>query len=256
MLVHIQSSFCAQILWQSGYLTGVASEHTLKLNCTTNAHYALYWSVFSKSSCGLRATLQSCLFLTCGQRRSSPVSISIIEFQSPDSANGTVNNTTYSQACHQNIWNIFALICVLLTMFSVFNSCSASIGQAVHQLLLIQAFRPDRLLAMSQIVVSKVLGETFMNIIEQPLDLANIVDNEVLSSLFSPFLHGNSHPPILLNLFLTSSLPLCRWSPALQCSCALCQAMMPVAWLEIWLQSRTNTSPPSPLVRKTLSLFG
>ena len=57
--------------------------------------------------------------------------------------------------------------------------CSATIGQAVHQLLLIQAFRPDRLLAMSQIFVSKVLGETFMAIIEQPLDLANIVDNEV-----------------------------------------------------------------------------
>lgn len=59
------------------------------------------------------------------------------------------------------------------------TSCSAPIGQAVHQMLLIQAFRPDRLLAMSHIFVSKVLGEAFMNIIEQPLDLANIVDNEV-----------------------------------------------------------------------------
>lgn len=57
---------------------------------------------------------------------------------------------------------------------------AATVGQAVHQLLLIQAFRPDRLLAMSHIFVSKVLGETFMNIIEQPLDLANIVDSEVL----------------------------------------------------------------------------
>lgn len=61
-----------------------------------------------------------------------------------------------------------------------FFLCSASIGQAVHQLLLIQTFRPDRLLAMSHIFVSKVLGESFMNIIEQPLDLANIVDSEVL----------------------------------------------------------------------------
>ncbi|XP_056446392.1 cytoplasmic dynein 1 heavy chain 1 [Gadus chalcogrammus] len=56
---------------------------------------------------------------------------------------------------------------------------STVIGQAVHQLLLIQAFRPDRLLAMSHIFVCKVLGETFMNIIEQPLDLGNIVDMEV-----------------------------------------------------------------------------
>lgn len=49
----------------------------------------------------------------------------------------------------------------------------------MHQLLLIQAFRPDRLLAMSHIFVSKALGESFMNIIEQPLDLGNIVDSEV-----------------------------------------------------------------------------
>lgn len=55
----------------------------------------------------------------------------------------------------------------------------------MHQLLLIQAFRPDRLLAMSHIFVSKVLGETFMNIIEQPLDLANIVDSEVVSNISS-----------------------------------------------------------------------
>lgn len=57
--------------------------------------------------------------------------------------------------------------------------CSAPIGQAVHQLLLIQAFRPDRMLAMSHIFVAKVLGESFMSIIEQPLDLANVVENEV-----------------------------------------------------------------------------
>lgn len=38
-------------------------------------HYCFVF--FSNSSCGLRATLQSCLFLICGQRRSSPVSILI-----------------------------------------------------------------------------------------------------------------------------------------------------------------------------------
>lgn len=73
-------------------------------------------------------------------------------------------------------------------IFSVYLTCSAlpcsaAIGQAVHQLLLIQAFRPDRLLAMSHIFVSKVLGETFMNIIEQPLDLAHIVDSEVVTNI-------------------------------------------------------------------------
>lgn len=55
----------------------------------------------------------------------------------------------------------------------------------MHQLLLIQAFRPDRLLAMSHIFVSKVMGENFMAIIDQPLDLANIVDNEVTTRVRS-----------------------------------------------------------------------
>uniref|UniRef100_A0A3P8YHI3 Cytoplasmic dynein 1 heavy chain 1 n=1 Tax=Esox lucius TaxID=8010 RepID=A0A3P8YHI3_ESOLU len=59
---------------------------------------------------------------------------------------------------------------------------STAIGQAVHQLLLIQAFRPDRMLAMAHIFVSKVLGDNFMAIIEQPLDLGNIVESEVKPS--------------------------------------------------------------------------
>lgn len=74
------------------------------------------------------------------------------------------------------------LFCIYIACSAL--PCSAHIGQAVHQLLLIQAFRPDRLLAMSHIFVSKVLGESFMNIIEQPLDLANIVDSEVVNQYF------------------------------------------------------------------------
>uniref|UniRef100_A0A8C9Q1N6 Cytoplasmic dynein 1 heavy chain 1 n=1 Tax=Spermophilus dauricus TaxID=99837 RepID=A0A8C9Q1N6_SPEDA len=53
------------------------------------------------------------------------------------------------------------------------------IGQAVHRLLLIQAFRPDRLLAMAHVFVSTNLGESFMSIMEQPLDLTHIVGTEV-----------------------------------------------------------------------------
>lgn len=56
---------------------------------------------------------------------------------------------------------------------------ATSIGQAIHRLLLIQAFRPDRLLAMAHQFVSTNLGENFMSIMEQPLDLAHIVDTEV-----------------------------------------------------------------------------
>uniref|UniRef100_A0A2K6TE78 Cytoplasmic dynein 1 heavy chain 1 n=1 Tax=Saimiri boliviensis boliviensis TaxID=39432 RepID=A0A2K6TE78_SAIBB len=53
------------------------------------------------------------------------------------------------------------------------------IGQAIHRLLLIQAFRPDRLLAMAHMFVSTNLGESFMSIMEQPLDLTHIVGTEV-----------------------------------------------------------------------------
>lgn len=58
---------------------------------------------------------------------------------------------------------------------------AAPIGQAIHRLLLIQAFRPDRLLAMAHMFVSTNLGESFMSIMEQPLDLTHIVGTEVMS---------------------------------------------------------------------------
>lgn len=63
---------------------------------------------------------------------------------------------------------------------------SAPIGQAIHRLLLIQAFRPDRLLAMAHVFVSTNLGESFMSIMEQPLDLTHIVDTEVHPAPLAP----------------------------------------------------------------------
>lgn len=42
---------------------------------------------------------------------------------------------------------------------------------------------------MSSIFVAKVLGENFMSIIEQPLDLANIVDSEVETG-FHVYIHA------------------------------------------------------------------
>ncbi|KAJ7386556.1 Cytoplasmic dynein 1 heavy chain 1 [Desmophyllum pertusum] len=55
-------------------------------------------------------------------------------------------------------------------------------GQVVHQLLVIQALRPDRLLAMGQKVVATILGENFMHDAEQGLDLASVVEHEVKAS--------------------------------------------------------------------------
>lgn len=96
--------------------------------------------------------------------------------------------------------------------------CSASIGQAVHQLLLIQAFRPDRLLAMSHIFVAKVLGESFMNIIEQPLDLANVVESEV-GILVLSFSFPVAFPVVGVNPLLTFFwLQVKPSTPVLMCS--------------------------------------
>ena len=55
----------------------------------------------------------------------------------------------------------------------------APIGTAVYQMLVIQAFRPDRLLAMTHRVVGTILGEAFMHAAEQELNLASVVETEV-----------------------------------------------------------------------------
>lgn len=46
-------------------------------------------------------------------------------------------------------------------------------------MLVIQAFRADRLLAMASVFVATVLGESFQQQAEQELDLADIVNTEV-----------------------------------------------------------------------------
>ena len=50
----------------------------------------------------------------------------------------------------------------------------------MYQLLVIQAFRPDRVLAMVHKVVETVFGQAFMRTSEQELNLSMIVEKEVL----------------------------------------------------------------------------
>lgn len=52
------------------------------------------------------------------------------------------------------------------------------VGRAMHQLLVVQAFRPDRVIAQGHQVVASVLGPDFMTAAETELDLAAAVDNE------------------------------------------------------------------------------
>jgi dynein heavy chain 1 len=52
----------------------------------------------------------------------------------------------------------------------------------MHKLLMIQAFRPDRLLSMTHIFINSIFGERFMPQAEEELNLANIIENEVCPS--------------------------------------------------------------------------
>ncbi|XP_078314970.1 cytoplasmic dynein 1 heavy chain 1-like isoform X1 [Crassostrea virginica] len=51
--------------------------------------------------------------------------------------------------------------------------------KAVHGLLTIQAFRPDRTTSMARVFVEKVLGNTFLHTAEKELQLSSIVENEI-----------------------------------------------------------------------------
>ncbi|XP_049288218.1 dynein heavy chain, cytoplasmic isoform X3 [Anopheles funestus] len=58
----------------------------------------------------------------------------------------------------------------------------SSVSAAMHQLLLIQAFRPDRVIAAAHLFVSTVLGEDFMPQAEKELDFATCVEKELNSN--------------------------------------------------------------------------
>ncbi|XP_041352869.1 LOW QUALITY PROTEIN: cytoplasmic dynein 1 heavy chain 1-like [Gigantopelta aegis] len=53
------------------------------------------------------------------------------------------------------------------------------IGQAVYGLLVVQAFRPDRLVAMARVFVEKTLGTEFVHAAEKELNLSEVVENEI-----------------------------------------------------------------------------
>lgn len=63
--------------------------------------------------------------------------------------------------------------------FTNYFLLSAAIGKCLHQLLVVQAFRPDRLLAMASKFVAAVMGDTFAHVAEKELNLADIVNTEV-----------------------------------------------------------------------------
>uniref|UniRef100_V9I7B7 Dynein heavy chain, cytoplasmic n=1 Tax=Apis cerana TaxID=7461 RepID=V9I7B7_APICE len=56
-------------------------------------------------------------------------------------------------------------------------------GTAMHQLLIIQAFRPDRVIAAASLVVISALGESFMAAAEAELDFASVVENELKATV-------------------------------------------------------------------------
>ncbi len=55
-------------------------------------------------------------------------------------------------------------------------------ASAMHQMLLIQAFRPDRVIAAGQLLVATVLGDDFMPLAETELDFTSCVEKQLTAS--------------------------------------------------------------------------
>lgn len=56
-------------------------------------------------------------------------------------------------------------------------------GTAMHQLLVIQAFRPDRVIAAASLVINSAFGESFMPAAEAELDFASVVENQLKATV-------------------------------------------------------------------------
>lgn len=74
-----------------------------------------------------------------------------------------------------SLHNLYSL-CITLVIYSLFAD---PVGQALYRLLLIEAFRPDRLISAAHIFVDAVMGASFMQAAEHKYDLAEVVENEV-----------------------------------------------------------------------------
>ena len=83
----------------------------------------------------------------------------------------------FSQILHTLYVYVYKCICITDIVYRFLST--APIGKALYKLLVIQAFRADRLIAMASIFVATVLGETFVHSAEQELNLAEIITNEV-----------------------------------------------------------------------------
>ena len=64
---------------------------------------------------------------------------------------------------------------------SLLHWLTGHVGKILYQMLVIQAFRADHLLAMASRFVAMVMGDSFQHFAEQELDMATIVNKEVRS---------------------------------------------------------------------------
>ncbi|XP_065175263.1 cytoplasmic dynein 1 heavy chain 1-like [Sycon ciliatum] len=62
------------------------------------------------------------------------------------------------------------------------NLVKGDVATALHRVMVVQAFRPDRLVASSVCLVESALGASFMRSLDQDVDLGAVVTNEVKAS--------------------------------------------------------------------------
>ncbi|EUB63753.1 Cytoplasmic dynein 1 heavy chain [Echinococcus granulosus] len=69
------------------------------------------------------------------------------------------------------------------TLWELSAAQATPVGTAIHSLLLIQALRPDRLLACAHMLVFAVFGQSFMDATRANLDLGSLVEQEIKANV-------------------------------------------------------------------------
>ena len=95
------------------------------------------------------------------------------------------SNASFTLGDHLSLWprelwlSISHVSPHVVFLPSLLHWLTGHVGKILYQMLVIQAFRADHLLAMASRFVAMVMGDSFQHFAEQELDMATIVNKEV-----------------------------------------------------------------------------
>lgn len=127
----------------------------------------------------------------------------------------------------------------------------------MYQLLVIQAFRPDRVIAAAANFVSAVLGQDFMYQAEKELDLAACVEKEIRYAFIVKILFfRNIHMGVAITFFFGVIFEIIQFFPdqTFQLFFVPFPDSMLLVVSMIWRQNSTNKFRALPLVLLKVSI--